>query len=110
MNNKLDQNYRKECFCGSNYGRLGHLEDSKCFYPCTGNRLELCGGIGANDVYSTGIEFITKSNYLTTNNKEVITDTTKEFQNEVTSKHANELIKDTTSSTIELTTSIGKIL
>lgn len=44
--------YSTWCFCGSddNYGRYGF--SPKCTYKCSGNDQQICGGAGANSVYS----------------------------------------------------------
>ncbi len=102
--------FSKECFCGSSYGRLGKLIKSKCFYPCTGNRLEFCGGISANDIYNTGIQTVTQSAF-TTEDKKITTEMTTKFPPETTTVQGSQMSKETTFyTTVELTTATGKLL
>ena len=42
--------YRKECFCGNSYGSQG--KSTSCTMKCDGNDQEICGGPGANNIYS----------------------------------------------------------
>ena len=44
-----------ECFCGvagTDYSRLGVLEDSECNVPCAGNNTTICGGIGKISIHN----------------------------------------------------------
>ena len=45
--------YGSECWCGNSYGRYG--ASSGCDMACSGNPYQLCGGIRANWVTTTGM-------------------------------------------------------
>jgi hypothetical protein len=44
--------YGQSCLCGNSYGRFGQANN--CNMRCTGDGNQICGGVNANSVYSTG--------------------------------------------------------
>jgi hypothetical protein len=44
--------YSESCLCGNSYGRFG--TSNNCNMRCTGDQSQICGGINANSVYTTG--------------------------------------------------------
>lgn len=45
-----------DCYCGSTLPPLSlSIDDGKCSIPCPGYPDDLCGGVGAYSVYSTGL-------------------------------------------------------
>ncbi|MBK8770114.1 MAG: WSC domain-containing protein [Rhizobiales bacterium] len=45
--------YGESCLCGSRYGQFGAADN--CNMACTGDTSQICGGVNANSVYSTGL-------------------------------------------------------
>lgn len=45
--------YGESCLCGNTYGRYGAA--TNCNMRCTGDSRQICGGINANSIYSTGV-------------------------------------------------------
>lgn len=44
--------YSESCLCGNSYGKYGTA--TNCNMKCTGDNGQICGGINANSIYTTG--------------------------------------------------------
>ena len=56
----ISKKWRRECFCGDEYGLYEQVSDSFCNLPCAGNLSKTCGGDWTNEIHLISYEIKTE--------------------------------------------------